>query len=120
MSQTNLRLSQTNLRLSDLEFLDLVSMDKYILEELTTVLHEVDLTNSAALRAVECGVWSTQCGVWGVEYTDRRRSAWGRELQPNLFLQTIYQGGVAATISRVRRPLTFPVCELYSSTALSK
>ena len=55
-------MSQTNLRLSDLEFLDLVSMDKYILEELT-VLHEVDVTNSAALRAVECGVWSTQCGV---------------------------------------------------------
>ena len=112
-------MSQTNLRLSDLEFLDLVSMDKYILVELT-VLHEVDLTNSGALRAVECGVWSTQCGVWSVKSTDRRRSAWGRELQPNLFLQTIYQGGVAATISRVRRTLTFPVCELHSSTALSK
>ena len=48
-------MSQTNLRLSDLEFLDLVSMDKYILVELT-VLHEVDLCNSGALRAVECGV----------------------------------------------------------------
>ena len=61
-----------------------------------------------------------ECGPHSVEYTDRRRSAWGRELQPNLFLQTIYQGGVAATISRVRRPLMFPVCELHSSTALSK
>ena len=56
-------MSQTNLGLSDLEFLDLVSMDKYILVELT-VLHEVDLTNSGALRAVEYTVWSTsQCGV---------------------------------------------------------